>query len=86
MSRVVYLFFFSVLRFHDQIDLLSSSSGRRIGAFCTVEADSEIGDLIIDSSSHPVVTGTAYLPSLAGGASLREERSSYRPSFAGGTS
>jgi hypothetical protein len=42
--------------------------------------------LIIDSSLRPVVTGVAYLSSLAGSASLREERSSYRPSFAGGAS
>jgi hypothetical protein len=49
--------------------------------------------LIIDLSSRSVVTGAAYLPSLAGGTSLREERSSsrcvgtgvaYRPNVAGG--
>jgi hypothetical protein len=48
--------------------------------------------LIIDSLSRSVVAGTAYLPSLAGGASLHEERSSshcvgtgvaYRPNVAG---
>jgi hypothetical protein len=50
--------------------------------------------LIIDSLSHSVVAGAAYLPSLAGGASLHEERSSsrcvgtgmaYQPNVAGGT-
>ena len=34
-----------------------------------MEADSEVGDLMAVSSSHPGVAGVAYLPFLKGGAS-----------------
>jgi hypothetical protein len=58
-----------------------------------VEADSETGDLVVDSSSRPGVAGVAYLPSFKGGASLwpcgTEGSSShvgvaYQPNVAGG--
>jgi hypothetical protein len=44
--------------------------GRWVDAFLIVEADSELGDLVADSSSHPGVAGAAYLPSFKGSASL----------------
>jgi hypothetical protein len=67
--------------------------GRWVDAFLIVEADSEFGDLVADSSSRPGVAGAAYLPSFEGGASLwpcgtegstSRVGAAYRPKFAGG--
>ena len=69
--------------------------GRRSGSLRIVEADSDAGDLDVDSSSRPGVAGVACRPLLAGGASflpLGEKRSmsrvgaAYRPWLAGGAS
>ena len=45
-------------------------NGCWIEAFLIVKADSEFGDLVADSSSHPGVAGAAYLPSFKGSASF----------------
>ena len=69
--------------------------GRRSGNLLIVEADSDAGDLDVDSSSHPGVAGVACRPLLAGGASflpLGKERSmshvgtAYCPWLAGSAS
>ena len=69
--------------------------GHRSGSLLIVEADSDAGDLDVDLSSHPGVTGMACRPLLAGSASflpLGEERSTsrigaaYCPWLAGGAS
>ena len=46
------------------------SNGHWGGTFCIVEVDLETGDLVVDSSSHPGVTGMAYLPSFEGSTSF----------------
>jgi hypothetical protein len=89
-----FTYFISILRFHERFNLLWSKEGLLGWCFLIVEADSEFGDLVADSSSCPGVAGAAYLPSFEGGASLwpcgTEGSTScvgmaYRPKFAGGT-